>query len=89
VADDRSNAKSAPAPRTEGARSSWNGIERRRKPDRRSRQRRLDERRRAGIGEIIDDRRADRSRRKSDARANAGKAGNRRGRGNRRTSDDD
>ncbi len=52
-------------------------MERRRKQNRRNSSRRLDERRRAGIGEIMDDRR-ERGRRVSDFRTNAGKKSERR-----------
>ena len=69
-----------------GQPTDWNGVERRRKQDRRSGSRRLDERRRAGIGEVMDDRR-ERGRRTSDFRANAGKRSERRAVPTRRSGD--
>lgn len=68
MSKERSDRKSAAEP---AGKPSWDGADRRRQEDRRSRNRRLDERRAAGIGEIMDDRRQERGRRKTDRRTSA------------------
>lgn len=83
MSSDRTDAEAATRPAGGG----WDGNERRTQRDRRSRERRLDERRRAGIGEIIDDRRAPRGRRQGDRQPKAGKGADRRVIRKRRDSD--
>jgi hypothetical protein len=67
----------------------WNGVERRRKLDRRELARRLDERRMAGIGEVMDDRRGRRGRRTADLAPHADKRAERREKRTRRSGDFD